>query len=255
MLKLSLRNTLLALSLVLVSSKAVQAAPYQVKSGDTLFKISSAYNTTSNVLVKNNGLSNFNIYPGQVLDVPTNTYKVVSGDTLYLIAKKYNISLDKIRIANNKWTNTIYPGQILNIPIFSTNVQVTPEKAPGVIPYTSSDIDLLARLITAEAGGESYNAMLCVGAVVINRVQSPLFPSSVKGVVNEVSSGYYQFTPVMNGTIKNPASQSAIAAANEVLKGVDPTKGALYFYDNTVTNKWLTSKPVAVSSGNMTFAY
>jgi N-acetylmuramoyl-L-alanine amidase len=255
MIKLSLKSTLLALTLVLVSSNAAYAAPYQVKSGDTLFKISNAYNTTTNVLVKNNGLSNYNIYPGQVLDVPANTYKVVSGDTLYLISKKFNISLDKVRIANNKWNNTIYPGQILNIPIISTGGQATLQKTPGVIAYSASDVDLLARLITAESGGEGYNAMLSVGAVVVNRVQNPLFPSNISGVINEVSAGYYQFTPVMNGTIKNLASQSAINAAYEVLKGADPTKGALYFYDNTVTNKWLTSKPVAASFGSMTFAY
>jgi N-acetylmuramoyl-L-alanine amidase len=255
MIKLSLRSTLLALTLVLVSSNAAYAAPYQVKSGDTLFKISNVYNTTTNVLVKNNGLSNYNIYPGQVLDVPANTHKVVRGDTLYLIAKKYNVSLDKIRIANNKWNNTIYPGQILNIPIISTGGQTTLQKTPDVISYSASDVDLLARLITAEAGGEGYNSMLSVGAVVVNRVQNPLFPSNISGVINEVSAGYYQFTPVMNGTIKNLASQSAINAAYEVLKGIDPTKGALYFYDSTVTNKWLTSKPVAASFGNMTFAY
>jgi len=251
MMKLSLKSTLLALTLVLVSSNVAYAAPYQVKSGDSLFKISIAYNTTTNVLVKNNGLTNYNIYPGQVLDVPANTYKVVGGDTLYLIAKKHGISLDKIRIANNIWTNTIYPGQTINIPIFSSGVQAT----PGVIAYSASDVDLLARLITAEAGGESYNAMLSVGAVVVNRVQSPLFPNNISGVINEVSAGYYQFTPVMNGTIKNLASQSAINAANSVLKGTDPTNGALYFYDSSVTNKWLTSKPVAATYGNMTFAY
>lgn len=255
MIKLSLRSTLLALTLVLVSSNAAYAAPYQVKSGDTLFKISNAYNTTTNVLVKNNGLSNYTIYPGQVLDVPANTHKVISGDTLYLIAKKYNVSLDKIRIANNKWNNTIYPGQILNIPIISTSGQAPLQKTPAVIAYSASDVDLLARLITAESGGEGYNAMLSVGAVVVNRVQNPLFPSNISGVINEVSAGYYQFTPVLNGTIKNLASQGAINAAYEVLKGADPTKGALYFYDNTVTNKWLTSKPVAASFGNMTFAY
>ena len=213
------------------------------------------YNTTTNILGKNNGLSNYNIYPGQVLNVPANTYKVVSGDTLFLIAKKYDVSLDKIRIANNKWTNTIYPGQILNIPIAPTGGQATQQNTTGVIAYSTSDVDLLARLITAEAGGEGYNAMLCVGAVGVNRVQSPLYPSNISGVINEVSAGYYQFTPVLNGTIKNVASQSAIVAAYEVLKGTDPTKGALYFYDSSVTNKWLTSKPVSVSFGNMTFAY
>ena len=253
--KFSLRSTLFALSLAFVSSTAAYAAPYQVKSGDSLYKISNTYNTTINTLMKNNGLSNYNIYPGQVLNVPANIYKVVSGDSLYLIAKKYNISLDKLRIANNKWSNTIYPGEILNIPITSTVGQSIPQTATGVISYSASDVDLLARLITAEAGGESYNTMLCVGAVVVNRVQSPLFPNTISGVINQVSSGYYQFTPVMSGTIKNAPSQSAITAAYESLKGTDPTKGALYFYDNSVTNKWLTSKPVAASLGNMTFAY
>lgn len=255
MIKLSLRSTLLALTLVLAISTAASAAPYQVKSGDTLFKISNTYNTTINVLAKNNILSNYTIYPGQVLDVPANTHKIVNGDTLYLISKKYNVSLDKIRIANNKWNNAIYPGQYLNIPIFSANGQATAQKTPAVISYSASDVDLLARLITAESGGESYNAMLSVGAVVVNRVKNPLFPNSISGVINEVSAGYYQFTPVLSGTIKNLASQSAINASYEVLKGADPTKGALYFYDNTVKNNWLTSKPVAASFGNMTFAY
>ena len=255
MIKSNLKSTLLALTLALVSSSSVYAASYQVKSGDTLYKISNAYNTTTNVLMKDNGLVNYTIYSGQVLNVPANTYKVVSGDSLYLIAKKYGISLDKIRIANNKWTDTIYPGEILNIPISSTGGQALPQSTTGVIPYSSSDVDLLSRLITAEAGGESYSAMLSVGAVVVNRVQSSLFPNNISGVINEVSSGYYQFTPVMNGMISKPASQTAVNAAYEALKGADPTKGALYFYDNTVTNKWLTSKPVAISVGNLTFAY
>lgn len=255
MIKLNLKSALLALTLTLVSSSSVFAAPYQVKSGDTLYKISNAYNTSINVLMQNNGLKNYTIYSGQVLDVPANTYKVVSGDTLYGISKKYNISLDKIRIANNKWTNTIYPGEVLNIPIISINGQATSQNTTGVIPFSTSDVDLLARLITAEAGGESYNAMLSVGAVVVNRVQSTQFPNSISAVINDKSYGYYQFTPVQNGMINKTASQAAINAAYESLKGTDPTNGALYFYDSTATNKWLTSKPVAASLGKLTFAY
>ena len=255
MIKLNLKSTLVALTLALVSSSSVYAAPYVVKSGDTLYKISNAYNTTTNLLMKNNGLVNSTIYSGQVLDVPANTHKVVSADTLYSIAKKYNISLDKLRIANNKWNNIIYPGEVLNIPITSITGQAVPQNTTGVIAYSASDVDLLARLITAEAGGESYNAMLSVGAVVVNRVQSPLFPNNISGVINERSYGYYQFTPVMSGTINKAASQAAITAAYEALKGTDPTNGALYFYDSTVSNTWLTSKPVATSLGKLTFAY
>ena len=205
--------------------------------------------------MKNNKLTNSTIYPGQVLVVPAKTYKVVIGDNLYTIAKKCSISFDNIRIANNNWSNSIYPGKILNIPINSKGGQSTVKNTSGVIAYSPSDVDLLARLIAAEAAGESADAMLSVGAVVVNRVQSSQFPSDISGVVNQRSDGYFQFTPVMNGMIKKVASKPAIIAANEALKGADPTNGALYFYDITASNKWLTSKTVSASMGNLTFAY
>ncbi len=256
--KLNLKTTLLALTLALVSSSSVYAASYKVKSGDTLGGISKVYNTTTNYIMKNNGLSNYNIYSGQVLYVPTNTYNVACGDTLYLIAKKYNMPLDKLRVANDKWSDTIYPGDVLKIPFVtptSPNKQATPLTTSKGISYSSSDVNLLARLITAEAGGESYDGMCSVGAVVVNRVQSSQFPNNISAVINEKSAGYYQFTPVMNGMINKTASVTATKAAYDVLKGTDPTNGALYFFENTVTNKWLTSKKVAAIIGKLTFAY
>jgi len=249
---------LLALTLTLVSSSSVYAASYKVKSGDTLGGISKAYNTTTQYLMKNNGLLNYNIYSGQVLEVPTNTYNVTRGDTLYFIAKKYNIPLEKLRAANDKWSDTIYPGEVFKIPVvtpMTSNKQATPLTTSKVISYSNSDIDLLSRLITAEAGGESYNGMLAVGAVVVNRVQSSQFPTNISGVINQRSNGYYQFSPVLDGNINKVASPEATKAAYESLKGTDPTNGALYFFENSITNKWLTSKKVAVIIGNHTFAY
>lgn len=247
-----IKSLALALGIALLGSGVASAAPYTVKSGDSLYKISQAYNTTTNVLMNNNRLATSSLYIGQKLDVPANTHKVISGDTLYLISKKYGVSIDKIRLANNKWNNNLYIGEILNIPYATSNsVQVT----SAVISYSESDVNLLARLITAEAGGESYNAMVAVGGVIVNRVQSSTFPNTISGVIYDTSYGYYQFTPVANGMINKAPSSSAINAAYEALKGADPTKGALYFYDNTATNTWLTSKPVALRVGNLTFAY
>ena len=134
-------------------------------------------------------------------------------------------------------------------------VNATPVSTAKVISYSNSDVNLLARLITAEAGGESYDGMLSVGAVVVNRVQSSQWPNNISGVINQVSNGYYQFTPVMNGMINKAPSNAATKAAYEALKGTDPTNGALYFFESTVTNKWLTSKKVATIIGKLTFAY
>ncbi|MEK6265108.1 MAG: cell wall hydrolase, partial [Clostridium sp.] len=58
----------------------------------------------------------------------------------------------------------------------SKQVISTPEAETS----TSSDLDLLARIITAEAGGESYKAQVAVGAVVLNRVKSSYFPNSIR---------------------------------------------------------------------------
>jgi N-acetylmuramoyl-L-alanine amidase len=246
---------LLALSLALVSSSSVYAASYTVKAGDTLYKVSKAYNTNTNILTKDNKLLSNTIYTGQVLDVPTNTYNVVNNDTLFFIAKKYSISLEKLRVANDKLGDIIHPGDIINIPTSTDNGQAPPRDASKVIKYSNSDVDLLARLITAEASGESADAMLSVGAVVVNRVQSSQYPGNISSVINEVCDGSYQFTPVKNGMINKVASKAATSAAYQALNGTDPTNGALFFFDNTVTNEWLTSKPVATTLGNLIFAY
>lgn len=119
--------------------------------------------------------------------------------------------------------------------------------------YSAEDLDLLARLIHAEAQGEPYQAKVAVGAVVLNRIGP--FSDSIRNVIYQNIDGYYQFTPVENGWINKPAGADSIKAAKEALSGVDPTNGALFYYDNQTTNEWILAKPVSVRFGNMIFAY
>lgn len=161
------------------------------------------------------------------------------------------MSLFALRTANGQWSDQIYPGQVLNLPGISPSTNSTSSS----ISYTSSDVDLLARLITAEAQDEPYNAMVSVGAVVVNRVKSSQFPNTISGVIYQTINGYYQFTPVLNGWINKPASQAAYNAARDALNGVDPTKGALFYFDDSTTNSWLWSKPIAIIIDKMVFVY
>jgi N-acetylmuramoyl-L-alanine amidase len=247
--------TLLALGLTLFSAHTAEAASYRVVSGDSLYSISRTFNTTTQDLMRTNNLSGSVIYPGQVLIVDSNQYTVKSGDTLYLIAKRYGISLDSLRRVNNYWKDYIYPGQVLLIP-GSNNVQTsTAASSNSVIPYTESDLDLLARLIHAEAQGQSYKAQAAVGAVVVNRVQSSAWPNTIREVIYQKSGGYYQFTPVVNGWINYPASATARQAALDALRGYDPTNGAEFYFDDSTMNTWLWSKPVALRDGHMVFSY
>lgn len=247
----SLKTFLTALTLSAVLSTPAFAGDYTVVSGDSLYKIGQLFNTSSDNIMKNNSLNGTIIHAGQVLKVPCDTYTVKSGDSLYFIAKKYGINLYDLRKANNKWDNILYPGQVLNLPkIGSSTSSVTPKP---IVNYTEADLDLLARLITAEAQNQPYDAQVGVAAVVLNRVTSSQFPNTISSVIYEKSSGYYQFTPVSNGWINKPCTATAKKAAKEALYGSDPSKGALFYFDDSATNKWLWSKPITARIGNMVF--
>ena len=150
---------------------------------------------------------------------------------------------------NNLASATIYPAQNIFVP-------AVPASA-GTVVYTAAEENLLARLITAEADSEPFAAQVGVGAVVLNRVKSPIFPNTISDVIYQIdpTTGSYQFTPVLNGWINNPASASGLAAAQDALAGQDPTGGALYYFDTSVTNEWLQSRPLAIVIGNLKFTY
>lgn len=81
--------------------------------------------------------------------------------------------------------------------------------------YTEYDFELLARVIEAEAGGESDYHKLCVGTVVMNRVNSEKYPSTIEGVIYQ--PGQYQC--VTNSHINNEPSESSYEAAESILDG------------------------------------
>ena len=49
--------------------------------------------------------------------------------------------------------------------------------------YSDADVQLLGKVISAEARGESYEGQVAVGAVILNRVAHSSFPDSISGVV------------------------------------------------------------------------
>jgi N-acetylmuramoyl-L-alanine amidase len=183
----------------------------------------------------------------------TKTYTVKSGDCLSVIAKNHGQSLTSLREANDKWNDLIFPGQALKV---SAEASSTVKQAkPTAMKYTASELDLLARLITAESQGEPYNAQVAVGAVVVNRVNHDLFPNSISAIINQRTNGNYEFTPVLNGNIKRPANESAIKAAREALSGNDPTNNALFFYDGATPKALTQPQPISIVIGNLTFVH
>lgn len=92
------------------------------------------------------------------------------------------------------------------------------------------ELELLASIIFCEAGNQPYEGQVAVGAVVMNRVNSGLFPDSIEAVIYQ--SG--QFVPAGTGWLDAVRSQkgytdSAMQAAKDALAGEDPVEGCLYF--------------------------
>lgn len=116
--------------------------------------------------------------------------------------------------------------------------------------YSSGDIEMLARMISAEARGEPYTGQVAVGAVILNRVEHSSFPNSISGVIYQSGA----FDALYDGQFNNHATESAQRAARDALNGWDPSGGAIYYYNpSTATNKWIRSRPVITQIGKHVF--
>ena len=123
---------------------------------------------------------------------------------------------------------------------------VTPHPAP-----TTDQVHMLARIIHAEAGGEPYSGQVAVGAVILNRIRSGIFPKSIQA--NVFRNG--EFESVSNGYIWSNPSTSSYRAARAALSGWDPTGGAIYFYNPAKSSsKWIWTREVIVKIGDHVFA-
>lgn len=98
------------------------------------------------------------------------------------------------------------------------------------VTFDDGDRYLLANLIYCEAGGESYAGQVAVGAVVMNRVLSSVYPDTVVGVIYQNK----QFSPVASGRLalalsNDRATDSCYRAADEAMKGITNVENCLYF--------------------------
>lgn len=114
----------------------------------------------------------------------------------------------------------------------------------------SNSVDLLARVISAEARGEPYSGQVAVGAVILNRVEHPSFPNTIAGVVYQPGA----FTCMVDGQFNEPVADSAYRAARDALNGADPSGGAIYYFNpSTATSSWIWSRPLIITIGNHRF--
>lgn len=183
----------LSAAMITVVSNPVGTAAstvYTVQKNDTLEAISKQYEVSVQSLKQENNKANDQINIGERLRIPvsstankyvqknnstvsSNTYQAIyqvkSGDTLSSISQQYKVSIQSIKQNNNVDENYIFVGQHLKI---DTGISL-------------QEVDLMARLVNAEAGGEPHAGKVAVAKVVLNRA----------------NANGYAFTPVTDGRI------------------------------------------------------
>ena len=121
----------------------------------------------------------------------------------------------------------------------------------GAVPAaTEANVDLLARIISAESRGEPYAGQVAVGAVILNRIEHPSFPDTLAGVIYQDGA----FTAIVDGQFNEPVAASAYNAARDALNGWDPTGGCIYYYNPKKTsNKFMWSRETVTVIGDHRF--
>lgn len=109
-------------------------------------------------------------------------------------------------------------------------VQQTAVAQQTVFTASASDQALLAAIIFCEAGNQPYEGQVAVGAVIMNRVRSAVYPNSIAEVIYQAG----QFGPAMSGWLNSVLADgsytaTAMQAAADALAGSNPIGDCLYF--------------------------
>lgn len=153
---------------------------------------------------------------------------------------------------------TIEPETTVTLTEPTQSIEIMEEEVtPSAYTYSEYELDLLARLVRAEGGGESYETMLKIASVVMNRVDDPNFPNTIEGVI--YAKNQFSVTVIKKdgiAMIDHPATEESLRAAKYVLDhgSVLPPKVQV-FYATYCTESWVTSREVYGVFDSTVFAY
>ncbi len=107
--------------------------------------------------------------------------------------------------------------------------------------YPSEELFWLSQIIHAEAWQQPLAGQIGVGNVVLNRVESPDFPSTVFDVIFDMDHNIVQFEPISNGSVYSQPDEMARIAACLCLDGYNTVGDSLYFVNPAYGSGWFDS--------------
>lgn len=179
------------------------------------------------------------------------------GDTIYTANGRYFYVPDGVKALDGQIVLPLaelqkifgaaaaYDAEDVCIAVDTANLAILED---GDSYYARYDLYWLSRIIFAESGNQPMTGMIGVGNVILNRVASASFPSTIQGVIFDTRGGTTQFTPVSMGSIYNTPSEQAVLAAKLCLDGANTVGGALYFINPSACNgSWFNSTLTCVA--------
>ena len=178
------------------------------------------------------------------------------GLFIYILLLPFVMLSIRACVGDSKTNHTISP--ILETPVVEFPEASEPMDEPeSYYTYTEDELDLLARLVYSESGGESYETKLRVASVVLNRVIHSDFPNTIYEVIYQ-NKQFAVTTHKLNGTvmIDRPADGESYLAAKEILDyGSILPDSVLVFYAVYCDEPWVTSREVYEVCDNTVFAH
>lgn len=189
------------------------------------YQVSWDHTRSSAVVKKNGETDRFPVGQGSYL----------SGSALYVHIRKLADALG----GNVSWNGR---NAELSLPV---------KQSPG---YTEDELFWLARIVFAEARGESMEGKIAVANTVLARVASPEFPNTIYGVIFDRKYAV-QYEPVANGTIYNTPDADSYEAARRALSGENVVPGSLYFFNpRKASSNWIAKNRTYLKTiGNHVF--
>ncbi|MCM1364814.1 MAG: spore cortex-lytic enzyme [Faecalibacterium sp.] len=223
----SLLCVILALSLVF-AGYAFRAADFSIESVYTLSKLGSRGDEVRKIQQK---LKSLGYYTGSVDGI----FGTATRNAVRAFQKNCGITVDGIA----------GPKTLTYLGLGSGSTS-----SSGSGKFSQSDINLLSKLIAAEARGEGYTGQVAVGAVVLNRVSHSSFPDTIAGVIYQKGA----FSAVNDSNWSVAGNDTSRKAAQDCINGWDPSGGAIYYYNPKKTsNSFMLSRPVIKTIGNHIF--
>lgn len=165
-------------------------------------------------------LISVDIYAGDLVSSPIQVTKAATDAVL----KSTEETVKTMSVSENKDGKSAVKEEA------AEDAKETMNTGVAVLSLSSKEIEILQRIVEAEATGEDIKGKILVANVIINRVNDSSFPDSVEEVVFQKTGGTYQFSPISDKRYYSvEVSDETKEAVQRVIQGEDYSQGALYF--------------------------